>query len=101
MTAVAAVSDRRRRSEIDATIFGTRRAPVRTADLKVRAAIPLSYRVEDKMRLSKDRRSLKGNDSLTLAGIPPEDYQKIMGEYLARRQGVYTLRIFRLTNGIA
>ncbi|HEV2350175.1 MAG TPA: hypothetical protein VG028_10065 [Terriglobia bacterium] len=28
--------------------------------------IPLSYRVEDKMRLSKDRKSLKVNDSLTL-----------------------------------
>ncbi len=29
---------------------------------------PLSYRVEDKLRLSKDRRSLKINDTLTLAG---------------------------------
>jgi len=29
---------------------------------------PLSYRVEDKLRLSKDRRSLKVNDTLTLAG---------------------------------
>ena len=34
--------------------------------------VPLSYRVEDKMKLSKDKTSLKVNPSLTLAGIPPE-----------------------------
>ena len=34
--------------------------------------VPLSYRVEDKMRLSKDKTELKVNPSLTLAGIPPE-----------------------------
>lgn len=32
--------------------------------------LPLSYRVE-KMKLSKDKTSLRVNDSLTLAGIPP------------------------------
>jgi hypothetical protein len=67
-TAVAAVSDRRRRSEIDATIpvsdrrpaVGTpplqkaeRRSALQNADLKVGATIPLSYRVEDKMRLQR------------------------------------------------
>ena len=41
--------------------------------------IPLSYRVEDKMRLSKDRRSLKVNDSLTLGGIPPETFEYRLG----------------------
>ncbi len=38
------------------------------------ATIPLSYLVEDKMRLAKDHRSLKVNDSLTLGGIPPETF---------------------------
>jgi len=41
--------------------------------------LPLSYRVEDKMRLSKDRQSLKVNDSLTLAGIPPETFEYRLG----------------------
>ena len=41
--------------------------------------IPFSYRVEDKMRLSKDRRSLKVNDSLTLGGIPPETFEYRLG----------------------
>jgi predicted helicase len=41
--------------------------------------LPLSYRVEDKMRLSKDKRSVKVNDSLTLAGIPPETFQYRLG----------------------
>ena len=85
---VAAVSDRRRRSEINATIpaVGTpplqkaeRRSALQSADLKVGATIPLSYRVEDKMRLSKDRPSLKINDSLTLGGIPPETFEYRLG----------------------
>ncbi|MGD1155984.1 MAG: type ISP restriction/modification enzyme [Terriglobia bacterium] len=41
--------------------------------------LPLSYRVEDKMRLSKDHRSLKVNDSLTLGGIPPEAFEYRLG----------------------
>ena len=49
------------------------------ADLKVGATIPLSYRVEDKMRLAKDQRSLKVNDSLTLGGIPPETFEYRLG----------------------
>ena len=32
--------------------------------------LPLSYRVDDKMKLSKDKAELRVNDSLTLAGIP-------------------------------
>ncbi len=39
---------------------------------------PLSYRVE-KMRLSKDKKSLTVNDSLTLAGIPPEVFEYRLG----------------------
>ena len=42
-------------------------------------SVPLSFRVEDKMRLSKDRQSLKVNDTLTLAGIPPEVFEYRLG----------------------
>jgi len=56
-----------------------RRSALQSADLKVGATIPLSYRVEDKMRLSKDHRSLKVNDSLTLGGIPPETFEYRLG----------------------
>src|SRR5438034_1974219 len=41
--------------------------------------VPLSYRVEDKMRLSKDRTTLRVNPSLTLAKIPPEVFQYRLG----------------------
>ncbi|MFL5343134.1 MAG: type ISP restriction/modification enzyme [Gemmataceae bacterium] len=41
--------------------------------------VPLSYRVEDKMRLSKDKTALRVNPSLTLAGIPPEVFQYRLG----------------------
>jgi predicted helicase len=37
--------------------------------------VPLSYRVEDKMRLSKDKTTLRVNPSLTLAGILLETFQ--------------------------
>jgi predicted helicase len=37
--------------------------------------VPLSYRVEDKMRLSKDKTTLRVNSSLTLSGIPPGTFQ--------------------------
>ena len=56
-----------------------RRSALQSADLKVGATIPLSYRVEDKMRLAKDHRSLKVNDSLTLGGIPPETFEYRLG----------------------
>jgi predicted helicase len=39
---------------------------------------PLSYRVE-KMRLSKDKTQVVVNDSLTLAGIPPEVFEYRLG----------------------
>jgi predicted helicase len=39
---------------------------------------PLSYRVE-KMKLSKDKTQLAVNDSLTLAGIPPEVFDYRLG----------------------
>jgi predicted helicase len=41
--------------------------------------VPLSYRVEDKMRLSKDKANLRVNPSLTLAGIPPEVFAYRLG----------------------
>ncbi len=40
--------------------------------------VPLSYHVE-KMRLSKDKKALKVNDSLTLAAIPPEVFDYRLG----------------------
>jgi predicted helicase len=40
--------------------------------------LPLSYRVE-KMRLSKDKMSLTVNESLALAGIPPETFRYRLG----------------------
>ncbi len=41
--------------------------------------VPLSYRVEDKMRLTKDKTALRVNPSLTLAGIPPETFEYRLG----------------------
>ncbi|MGA3164988.1 MAG: type ISP restriction/modification enzyme [Terriglobia bacterium] len=88
-TAVAAVSDRRpavgtpplQDASVAASLprHGGVKPPLRNADLKVGATIPLSYRVEDKMRLAKDHRSLKVNDSLTLGGIPPETFEYRLG----------------------
>ena len=40
---------------------------------------PLSYRVEDKMRRSKDKTRLVVNKSLALAGIPPEAFEYRLG----------------------
>ena len=41
--------------------------------------VPLSYRIEDKMRLSKDKSTLIVNPSLTLGGIPPETFSYRLG----------------------
>ena len=41
--------------------------------------VPLSYRVEDKMRLSKDKTKLAVNPSLTLAGLPGEGFEYRLG----------------------
>jgi predicted helicase len=41
--------------------------------------VPLSYKVADKMRLSKDKTALRVNPSLTLADIPPEVFQYRLG----------------------
>ena len=41
--------------------------------------VPLSYRVEDKLRLSKDKSGITVNPSLTLSGIPPETFQYRLG----------------------
>ena len=40
--------------------------------------VPLDYRVE-KMKLGADKTSLKVNESLTLAGIPPEVFEYRLG----------------------
>jgi predicted helicase len=41
--------------------------------------VPLSYRVEDKMRLTADKTELRVNPSLILAGIPPEVFGYRLG----------------------
>src|ERR1700693_5904820 len=41
--------------------------------------VPLSYNVEDKMRLTKDKTALRVNPSLTLGGIPPETFHYRLG----------------------
>jgi predicted helicase len=41
--------------------------------------VPLSDRVEDKMRLSKDKTALRVNASLTLAGIPSQAFAYRLG----------------------
>lgn len=41
--------------------------------------VPLSYRVEDKVRLSKDKLRLTVNKSLTLATIPQEVFEYRLG----------------------
>jgi predicted helicase len=62
---------------------------------------PLSYRVEDKMRLSKDRTSLGVNPTLTLTGIPAEALEYRLGNRSALE---WVVDQFRLTeddrNGI-
>jgi predicted helicase len=41
--------------------------------------VPLSYKVEDKMRLSKDKKAVRVNPSLTLEGIPQEVFDYRLG----------------------
>jgi predicted helicase len=48
-------------------------------ELEETPGMPLSYRVEDKMRLSKDKTQLKVNPSLALSGIPPEAFEYRLG----------------------
>jgi predicted helicase len=48
-------------------------------EFEVNHSQPLSYRVEDKMRLTKDKVALSVNPSLTLAGIPPEAFEYRLG----------------------
>ena len=43
------------------------------------SGVPLPYRVENKMRLSKDKTTLIVNPSLTLSGIPPETFAYRLG----------------------
>src|SRR5262249_45945225 len=48
-------------------------------DWRETTGVPLSYRVDGKMRLSKDKATLVVNPTLTLAGIPPETFQYRLG----------------------
>jgi predicted helicase len=41
--------------------------------------VPLSWRVDEKMRLNKEKTRLTVNSSLTLAGIPPEAFEYRLG----------------------
>ncbi len=41
--------------------------------------VPLSYKVEDKMRLNKDKTAVRVNPSLTLDGVPPETFSYRLG----------------------
>jgi predicted helicase len=41
--------------------------------------VPLSYKVEDKMRLSKDKTAVRVNPSLTLESVPPETFSYRLG----------------------
>ncbi|GMU82231.1 MAG: hypothetical protein AMXMBFR47_21020 [Planctomycetota bacterium] len=59
------------------------------------AGEPLSYRVDDKMRLSKDKSALVVNKSLTLEGIPTDVYEYRLGnrsalEWVVDQYQVYT-----------
>ncbi|MBP88720.1 MAG: hypothetical protein CMJ64_18740 [Planctomycetaceae bacterium] len=45
--------------------------------------VPLSYQVENKMKLNKDKTSLRVNDALTLAGIPAEVFDYRLGNRCA------------------
>jgi predicted helicase len=47
------------------------------------SGVPLRYAVADKMKVSADKTSLRVNDSLTLAGIPPEVFQYRLGNWSA------------------
>ena len=56
---------------------------------------PLSYRVDDKMRLNKDKTALAVNKSLTLDGIPPDAFKYRLGnrsalEWVIDQYQVYT-----------
>jgi predicted helicase len=76
-----------------------RRSALQSADLKVGATMPLSYRVKDKMRLAKDHRSLKVNDSLTLGGIPPETFEYRLGNRSALEWVIDQYRVTRDEKG--
>jgi len=64
---------------------------------------PLDWRVE-KMKLSKDKRSLIYNDFLTLSGIPPEVFEYRLGnrsalEWIIDQYQVSTDKRSDITNG--
>ena len=56
---------------------------------------PYSLVLDDKMRLSKDRRSIEYNRCLTLTGIPPESYEYRLGHRSALEWVIDQYRIKR------
>jgi hypothetical protein len=75
-----------KRSAASITIRRFHRQHVRTQQISLPSygsreepGVPLSYRVEDKMRLNKENYRLKVNPSLTLAGIAPEVFNYRFG----------------------
>ena len=57
--------------------------------------VPLSYRVEDRMRLSKDKLRLTMNPSLTLATIPRETFNYRLGNRSALEWVIDQYRVTR------
>ena len=60
---------------------------------------PLSYRVDDKMRLSKDKTSLTVNASLTLSGIPAAAFEYRLGNRSALDWVIDQYRVKRDAHG--
>ncbi len=48
-------------------------------DFNGKPGIPLSYKVDDRLRLNREKTAIKVNRSLTLSGIPPETCQYQLG----------------------
>lgn len=62
-------------------------------------SLPLSYRVDSKMRLSKDKTALAVNDSLTLSGIPAEAQEYRLGNRSALEWVIDQYRVAKDDNG--
>jgi type ISP restriction-modification system protein len=59
--------------------FGLRENRAAFAERLVTSNMPLSYYVEDKMRLSKDKTAVTVNSSLALSSIPPQTFAYRLG----------------------
>ena len=72
----AFVSDGKKLAELHLNYESGKEYPLKKV---VTTDVPLSYCAADKMRLSKDETELRVNESLTLAGIPPEVFEYRLG----------------------